>query len=506
MLENHPVSPELPPESTLESGQKAAASLIRNSTFYLGAEAVIKLLSFVFNIYVVRQLGDERFGYYSTVLAYVGIFSIIGDLGMTQYVTREIARRRRRVDELFWDLVAIRLILSTLATIFIVTSAVFVAGYQAEMAWGIGIACVSLFLYAFFGPINIVLVGHERIDNASVLNVVIQMFFIGLGAWVLLAGYSFYGLIVASYIGVPVAALVGAVRIKKLKLATFKFQINPRSWLSLLKYSLPFALVTFTLLVGRDVDTVLLSLWRSPEEVGWYKAAYNLIFKFLFVQGALLASLTPQLSRYYGVSKERVAKTFNTSVKVFWALSFPVAVGGTLLAEPIIIWLFSDAYSKSVSVFVILIWSLPFLALSSLCGSISMAADKEKHMVKVYAGAAMLNVVVNLAAIPRWGYLGAAVATVLTEAITLVMFYSVLYREFPLTDIGNSLLKPFMAGIIMAGVLLAFVRWPLFEVAPAGVVVYVAVLLFLQPFNQVELEIIQGLWLTLRERFRYKRA
>lgn len=500
MLKDDALLAEPAPETALESGQEAARVLLRNSTSYLVADAVIKLLSFVFNVYVVRLLGDERFGLYSTVLAYVGIFSIIGDLGMTQYATREIARGRRKADELFWNLLTIRMVLGVVATIFIIASAAFVAGYQASMIWGILIACIGFFAHAFWGPVSIILIGHERVDYASVLGIIIQLFFIGVGTWVLLEGYTFYGLIVASYIGAPVAALIGVVYIKRSNLATFKVHISPGDWLSLLKYSLPFALITFAILAAKDLDTVLLSLWRSPEEVGWYKAAYNLIFKLLFIKGALLSTLTPQMSRYYGVSKSRVAKTFNSSFKILWAFSFPIAVGTTLLAEPLVVWLYTDEFVRSSLVLAILIWALPLLNLSSLCGSVTTATDKEKKAARVYVLAALLNLVANFIVVPIWGYIGAAVVTVITEAAALLLFYAVLHHEFPLTDLRNTLLKPLVAGLIMGGAILILQKWPVSLSILTGAVVYGAVLFALKPFNQAESEVMQSLWLSLRRR------
>lgn len=492
--------PDLNPEPVLESGQKAAQTLLRNSTFYLGADTIIKILGFIFNVYIVRQLGDERLGLYSTALAYAGIFSIIGDLGMTQYATREIARGRRKADEMFWDLVSIRMILSLIATIFITASAYFVTSYQPTMVLGIFLVCLGFFMHAFFGPVRIILTGHERIDQISVLNTVVQIAFVTVGTLALLKGQSFHSLIVATYIGVPVAAFFGAITIRRLNLATLRFQITPKNWLPMLKASLPFALITFTLIAATDLDTVLLSLLRSPEEVGWYKAAYNLTFKLLFIKGALLSTLQPQMSRYYGVSKERVGKTFNTTFKILWAFSFPIALGTTFLAEPLVVLLYTDEFIKSGIVLAILIWAVPFLNLSSLCGSITIASDKEKKAAKVYLTSALLNLISNLIAIPIWGYIGAAVSTVLTEFVTLALFYSVLHSEFPLTDLKNTLLKPTAAGLTMAVVLLSFPHLPLGGVIVIGALVFSVVLLALKPFNQTELQILGGLWSSLRQR------
>jgi O-antigen/teichoic acid export membrane protein len=206
------------------------------------------------------------------------------------------------------------------------------------------------------------------------------------------------------------------------------------------------------------------------------------------------------MSRYYGVSKDRVAKTFNFSFKILWTFSFPIAVGTTLLAQPLIIWLYTDEFANSSLVLAILIWALPFLNLSSLCGSITTATDREKEAVKVYVIAALLNLVANLIIIPFWGYLGAAVATVVTEGTALLLFYTKLHGEFPLTDLSNTLLKPFIAGLVMGGVILLTQDLYLPVTVGIGALTYGITLLALKPFNQTELHLFQGLWSILRRR------
>lgn len=496
----------------LESGQAAAQVLLRNSTAYLLTDLIIKLLSFVFQIFVVRQLGVDKFGLYSTVVAYVGIFSIISDLGMTQYVGREIARGRRKADDLFWNVVFVRISLAIIATIFITWSAAFLAGYEADKVLGVFVGCLAFFPYAFFGAINVILVGRERVDYASILGVIVQFFFISFGTLVLVIGLTYHWLVVASYLGVPVAAWVGAWYVKRLKLATLKFSIDFYEWWPLLKFSLPFAMITFTLLAAKDFDTVLLSLWYDDEVVGIYKPAYNLIYKLLFIKTALLTTLSPQMARYYGVSKNRVAKTFNTSFKILWSFSLPIAIGSMILAYPMTILLYGEEFRESALVLAILIWALPFLNLSSLCGSITTATDKEKKAAKVYFIAAVVNLSTNLVAIPYWSYIGAAVSTVITEIITLVLFYSLLHEEFPLTDLSNTLIKPTVAGIIMGLIVLGLHNWPLlltlqdwhiFIAIPIGALVYIILLLLFKPFTKAELDVMGGLWKSVQRRLNW---
>ncbi|MBP8001873.1 MAG: flippase [Chloroflexi bacterium] len=495
-----------PSSPVLESAQSAAATLVKNTLYFLASSTIVSILSFIFNVFVVRRLGDERYGLYNTALAYAAIFSIIGDLGMTQYVTREIARGRKTADEMFWNVACVRLILAAVATLFITLSAAFIADYEPTMVWGIFLLCLSYFIFAFYGPMQLVLTAHERVDYGSTLNAVNQLFFVLAGTVVLVLGIPFHGLIVASYIGLPISAIIGIRYIRRLKLAKLKFHVTPREWLPILWHSLPFAIITFTIMAATDLDTVILSLNRSPEEVGWYKAAYNLTQRFLFIPMAVVTPLTPQMSRHFGLSKERVHQTFNTVIKFMATVSMPIGVGISVLAEPITRLLYGESYLPSVPVLAILIWTIPLLSLSWICGSLTTASDKEKKAARVYFFAFLLNLSANLYVVPRYGYVGAAITTVATEAAALVMFYMVLHTDFPLTDVKNTIMKPVSAGLLMGLVIFLLRDWNMLMLIPIGAVVYSGTLFLLHPFNEWEWEVIKGFQAKFTGRLRRLRA
>ncbi len=477
---------------TVESHGESARIALKNSTAFLIGDAAIKLLSLIFTIYVVREFGDERLGVYKAALAYTGIFSILADLGMTQYATREIARGRRTADDMFWDMVVIRLFLSAVATGLITLSAAFVPGYDNKV-FGVFLACLGFFGYALLGPVQIVLQAHERLEYFSILTTLVQVFFVGVGAVVLFSGYEVHALIIATYIGVPFAALLGMRFIRRLNIATLKLHFDPQTWLPILRFSLPFAMITFTLMAAKDLDTVLLSVWRSDEEVGWYRAAYDLIFKLLFIRTAILKPLAPQMARHYGTAPERVGQSFNFAAKLLWTLTLPVAIGTSILATPLIELLYTPEYANSAIVLATLIWSFPILSLSSLCGLVSTATDKEKQAVKVYTFAALVNLGTNLVAIPIWGYIGAAASTVLTEIVTLYFFYRLVHNEFPITDWLNAFIKPTLAGVSMGLIVLLMQGNVLWLTVVVGMVTYPIFLLMLRPFTVGELATIKEL-------------
>jgi hypothetical protein len=88
--------------------------------------------------------------------------------------------------------------------------------------------------------------------------------------------------------------------------------------------------------------------------------------------------------------------------------------------------------------------------------------------------------------------------------VVFFLFYRTLHSEFPLTDLKNILFKPFVAGVIMGGVMFILpYNWPIGVLSLIGAAVYSVALFALRPFNPTELELIQGLWLSLRRRLKW---
>ena len=79
----------------------ATKIVAKNSMFVMAGTLTSRALSFVFTVFVVRQLGGANFGKFSTVLAFVGIFAIFSDLGMSSYAVREIAQNKSKTGYLY---------------------------------------------------------------------------------------------------------------------------------------------------------------------------------------------------------------------------------------------------------------------------------------------------------------------------------------------------------------------------------------------------------------------
>lgn len=419
----------------LKPARSAGRTIARNTLFGIGATFALKLARIVFNIYVVRVLGESEFGQYSIVVAWASLFSVLGDLGVTQYLTREIARNPARKDELFWDTVILRFFFAILATIVTVAGAITLGRYSTEIVIGTALFCATYFFQIIMAPLRSILEGNERLDLSNMVDVVMQVTTMIFSTIFLLLGLHFVWLFIAGLIGLPVVIVIQAWLVRRLNFHLPKFRINRGLWPRLIIAGLPFGLIQLSLSFNYRVDTIILSQYVPDGEVGWYSVAYtSLVLMLLNITGSFSAAVLPTLSREHGSRPETVKSWYFNASRVLIALGLPIAVGTTLIADKLIGFLYQPSIGPAWVALAILIWDLPFVMYHSFCGNVTQAIRRERGAARVYFSLGVINLLLNLLLIPRFGIIGASFATVLTDAFGALQYYFLLRRE-----LGNGL-------------------------------------------------------------------
>lgn len=468
-----------------------SAIVVKNSVFSLLGQVAIKVLSFCFSVFVVRRLGGESYGQYSTVLAYVGIFAIFSDLGLAPYGVREIAKDREKTSSMFSNVVALRLVLSFLAVAMTISSAI-LSGRSPDLVLGIFVASCGLFLYAVQGPLDMLLMAKERLDYSATFSVVNQLVFVSLGTIVLLKGYGVIGLIVASLCGVLAMASLSLVVIRR-HLGGLQWQVDPSTWLRLVKAALPFGIIGFTLGLSYKVDTVLLQYFHGDAVTGWYNVACNLIFMLMTVSHAVNISLFPSMVRQYATNPDKMAQIYNRALKYMFVLSLPIAAGTTVLGDKIVLFLYSEEFSAAILPLRILIWVLPLMFLSEILGYIIVVHNRETKVARSIGVSTAVNLLLNLILIPRFGLKAASVITVLTEAILVGQYLWILRRELASIERVSAFLKPALAAAFMGMAVWAFREWDLLIVVAIAAVIYLAGIVLLGVVDKKEVHFLRSL-------------
>jgi O-antigen/teichoic acid export membrane protein len=216
----------------------------------------------------------------------------------------------------------------------------------------------------------------------------------------------------------------------------------------------------------------MLSWFRTEEIVGYYNVSYNLVIAMMVFFWGFKEAIVPSLSKVFVTDPTQVEKWYYHSVKVIIIISIPIAVGGFLIAFPLIRFLYTDAFLPSALGLQILIWDVPLLMFAGFCGNMTTIIGAERSAAKINTINTIANVGLNLMFIPRFGLVGAALITVVTDLISSIQFYFLLRKQLNLPDVKSILARVIIAAVIMAVPVQMVVHMHVFIPMAVGAVVY----------------------------------
>lgn len=473
------------------TSRSVSQTIFRNSSLGFGAQATIKVLSFIFSIMVVRKLGADAFGDYTAVLAFTAIFSIFSDLGLSAFSVRQVARLREqpeflpKVNELYGNVLGLRLLLSVLTIGVVIVFAV-ITGRPPERIFSIGLYALTLVLFSLWGASDSILAGFERLDLSSVGKVINQFGFVIAGTIALVFKLGVNGLIVATLVSVSLMAIYTMRQVHLLG-------VRPRpgrslDFKNLIRLSLPFGVIGFALGLSYKFSTVLLDIYRTTTETGFYNAAYNLIFSFVLISNILNTTLYPTLARHSLTSPQELPLIYQRFFRYLLIISLPIAIGGWALAKPIIQFLYDAEFAASAQVFRVVIWTVPLMFLSEFLGYVIVLSNREKMVAIAVTISSLFNVMMNLVLVPRYGLVAAAWIAVLTESILVVQHLVTLRAVIPTIPRKAEILLVFLPPTGMAAVsLILRGLLPFWVVFAACILVYGILVIVTRAISQKEI-------------------
>jgi O-antigen/teichoic acid export membrane protein len=131
-----------------------------------------------------------------------------------------------------------------------------------------------------------------------------------------------------------------------------------------------------------------------------------------------------------------------------------VAVGGAVLAQPIILTLYGPSYEPAGVALAILIWDVPLLLLAAFFGNVTAALGLERPAFKVYLACTGLNVAINVLLIPQYGMIAASAATLISDGSALALFFILLHKRIELGQVW-----PILGRVALAAGLMGVVVW-----------------------------------------------
>jgi O-antigen/teichoic acid export membrane protein len=229
-------------------------------------------------------------------------------------------------------------------------------------------------------------------------------------------------------------------------------------------------------LVIFNFDLIFLRYVRGAEAAGYYHAGYTFLAFAVNVLIAYGHSVMPTFARPDLPMADKRA-VYHTTIANAFAFTLPVAVGGCLLAPGLIALVYGAEYAPAAAVLAWLVWVIPIAGARESAVAALLASNGERAFLRSNVITVVCNVALVLTLVPWYGLLGAAAATVATEAVRLVVIaWCAVQLDYARLAVAR-VLKPLAAAAVMAPVVWWLAPRGLAVAIPAGAVVYGVVLL-----------------------------
>lgn len=475
------------------SGHSAIRRLARNSLLPTATGLVNKLVDMGFALVMLRVLQAEGVGLYTVAVVLVGYFDILVTFGLPTLVTREVARAPGEAARLLGSAMALRYGL-WVASLPLVAALVGPAapwlGATPEVAVAVWLLMAAMLPSIFAGCLSALFMAHERMEVPALVTVGTTLLKVGLGTVALLGGFGFVGLAAVS---VVVNALTAAALLALLaRLQGWPgVRLDPSLTRRLLGMAYPLMLSSLLNSLFFRLDALLLNPLAGPQALGYYSAAYKVIDGLLVVSSSFTLALFPTLARR-ATSAEGLREAYWLGLKALLLVSLPMATGAALLAEPLMEVFAGPEYLPHAAVALgVLVWLLPLSFVNGLTQYLLIALDRQRYLSLSFALATLFNLAANLYLIPRYSYLGAALTTVLSEAVLLGPFWLAVLRHLPGIPVARLGWRPALASAVMAPAVLVAREASWLLAVPLGAVVYLAAAMALRSLSPSELALLE---------------
>jgi polysaccharide transporter, PST family len=229
------------------------------------------------------------------------------------------------------------------------------------------------------------------------------------------AGLLLFAWVSASEVGLTALGLIVIYHLNRRTLLNWRPNLDVGR--QLLKTSYPMLFSAIAVVLYMKIDQIMLGQILGDQAVGIYAAATRISEVWYFIPVVIASSITPMILKArqesHGLYHQKLQTAFNGTVLAAYAISIAMS----FFAAPLILHLYGSAYAESIPILIVHIWASIFIFLGVIRGIWMIAEDLTGVYFQMTLLGTLVNVGLNMILIPRYGGLGAAIATVVAYAM-----------------------------------------------------------------------------------------
>lgn len=387
------------------------------------------IISFFAITILIRYLGTSQYGVFSSVVAMLGIFSRMIDLGFSQILFREFSAKSDKKNVIN-SAITIRIILF-FGLVFTYNVLAALGKFNSEEIIITNILFFNIIISSKFRNfrdlLEIPFKSKLRMDIVMLATFIDSLFLI---FFIIVGSYLQFSLIKIT-IFYTIANLPGFIilvySLFKQKLISYQFSFKNITWL--FKESIYLWGAGFLTMIFMQFDVVLLKNYRSAEEAGLFSAAIRIGVPLSILPLSLITTIFPIIVKNRSGNKETAKKIIAFSYKTLGFLIIFAALIITYQSKNILILLYGDEFKSAELSLILIFWSLLFFYLNQLTQNLLTIIGKQKFNLYYSILLVVIYLLVLFLSIIDYGIVGAGIARVVSSIIGFIFLSLVVYKS-----------------------------------------------------------------------------
>lgn len=390
----------------------------KNISFSIISKGIAMIFLFLTDIIAARRLEVELYAEWSYFYSILSMLFWLGWCGINISAKVHVARCDNEEDKTdciisaLWLRLLASVIICTLVGLLLPQLAKYL-GYPEKyhnLKWLFLMAAFMVFFDGFAEFFKELFMGLNRFDYQLIITAVeyVGIFIFAFGG--LSVNKSIKSVVFSYIIAGIMVLIVGMVLLKKY-VFNYKWAIRNHYVTRLFKYAIPIALIGIGGVILVDMDTFMLGLFSTKENVAIYGIAKNICSKAIHVNNAFISGVMVTFSIIDKKNYFKKNKDYKKALKINIVITAVVSVLLLCLSDLAIDMLYGSNYSESAKIIKMLVLYYFLFGLSTFASNFLDYRGKAGSRGIWYMSIVIINLIFNYLWIPKYGAKGAAWAT-----------------------------------------------------------------------------------------------
>lgn len=370
-------------------------------------------------VWVTRYLGPDQFGVLSYAQSFVGIFAAFSSLGLNDIIIRELVKSKDQENVLMGSAFGLQTLGST--SIMLILSISILLNDNDQLTNKI---IVILGLLTFVNSFNVITSYFHSVVKSkfyAITGLIGVMVSSIIKVYLILGEYSLIYFVYVLAFDVVFLALGLMWFYRRMGHSLFSWRFSWSVSRDLLKDAWPLVLSGIIISIYMKIDQVMIKEFMGNSDVGQYSAAVRLSEAWYFIPTIICSSLFPAIinakMRNHDLYMSRLQRLYNLMVLLGVVIILPVV----FLSDWLIHFLYGAEFHLSAGVLNIHILGSVFVFLGVANQKWFISENFQAYNIVCLGFGMMSNIILNIFLIPKYGIIGAAYATLISQFVASVL-------------------------------------------------------------------------------------